>query len=460
VACLALTDDVGRLRYAAAAGRRCPPGTDAPPESLVQQVVDDGEVRVLPRTTDLQVSLDGIVGAPPVRSRAGVPLGGPRRRIGALTACARQQGAFGEDEVHFLTTLANIVAAATGRHEAECQIRHRALHDALTGLPNRELLHERLDHHLRADPHSRRRTALLLIDLDGFKDVNDSQGHQAGDQVLRQVAERLRRRLRTSDTVARLGGDEFAVVLGRMDDSEQVVRIARELQALLREPFGSPGGPIALSGSIGIAVWPDHGSDTHLLLQRADPAMYRAKRERTGVEFFDPRFDETASTRLWMVEDLRAAIEGRQLELAFRPVIDLVSDNVAGVEALARWHHPRRGPQQPLQFVNTGRAVRTDRGPDGSDPARGPGACLANSRRLRAGARASARQGRQSPSWRSYGGRRERRRVPPGHRAAPKRSWRDTLWCSAVPGSRPAVPSRSPSTCPRPFCVPRTTRRT
>ncbi|MDQ1295212.1 MAG: hypothetical protein QG608_3097 [Actinomycetota bacterium] len=352
VVCLALTDRRSEeLRYTATFGWRCPPACAVPPESLAQQVVDRGEVRVLPRITDRQASIDGIVGAPPVHSCAGVPLGGERRLFGAITAYARQPAAFGEEEMHFLKTVANIVAAATGRHEAESQIRYRAFHDALTDLPNRELLHERLGHCLRSDPHSRLRTALLLIDLDGFKDVNDSQGHQVGDQVLRQVADRVRRRLRNSDTVARLGGDEFAVVLDRMQDNNQVVMIAQELADLLREPFDSPGGQISLSGSIGIAVSPDHGSDTHVLLQRADLAMYRAKRERTEVEFFDPGFDETAGSRLWMVKDLRAAIEGNQLGVAFQPVIDLFTNNVASVEALARWHHPQRGPQPPLQFV-------------------------------------------------------------------------------------------------------------
>ncbi|WP_143447714.1 EAL domain-containing protein [Kineosporia sp. R_H_3] len=288
-----------------------------------------------------------------VRSTACVPIGGLAAPWGAVSAHSGRAGSFTGDDLVFLHSVANVVAEAAARCEIEAEVRHRATHDALTGLPNRETLGERLAEVLAA-PRSARdegTCALLLIDLDGFKDVNDSQGHQVGDAVLRQVATRLRGRMRSSDMVARLGGDEFAVVLRRLPGPEHATWVAADLGSLLRLPFTSPAGPIGLAGSIGIAISAPGGCDPFELLRRADTAMYRAKRERCGHAVHDPRTDDGTTSRLSLVSDLRAALEDDALTVHYQPVVDLGTRDVTGVEALVRWTHPTLGPQSPGDFV-------------------------------------------------------------------------------------------------------------
>jgi diguanylate cyclase (GGDEF)-like protein len=242
-------------------------------------------------------------------------------------------------------TLWRIVAIASRR------LRHQALHDELTDLPNRTLLYERMEDALAGVARSGGMAALLLIDLDRFKEVNDTLGHDYGDELLEEVAARLGDALRHGDTLARLGGDEFAVLLTGVPNRGVVVELAARLQDVLARPFALRDVVVALEGSIGIALCPDHGSDVNVLVQRADVAMYDAKRSRTRIETYAVERDPYSPERLRLLGELRSAIDGGELVLHYQPKVSLQQDRVIGVEALVRWEHPRRGLLPPSDFV-------------------------------------------------------------------------------------------------------------
>ena len=231
------------------------------------------------------------------------------------------------------------------------RIKHQALSDALTGLPNRTLLHDRTGQAIRQADRELSPTALLLIDLDRFKEVNDTLGHHYGDQLLLQVGQRLQAALRQVDTVARLGGDEFAVLLPRIASAEGAVAVARKLQAALEEPFPLDGLTVDVEASIGMALYPEHGNDPEELLQRADIAMYTAKETHAGFVLFDPKQDQHSPKRLALLGELRRALEQRQLLLHYQPKVDAHTGRVLGVEALVRWQHPDHGLVPPGEFI-------------------------------------------------------------------------------------------------------------
>jgi diguanylate cyclase (GGDEF)-like protein len=237
--------------------------------------------------------------------------------------------------------LYRIVAGASRR------LRHQALHDALTGLPNRALLHRRAERDLRGDDPA----AMLLIDLDRFKEVNDTLGHDYGDALLIEVAERLGAALRRGDTLARLGGDEFAVLVAGAPDREAVVEMATRLQDALRRPFALRGVAVELEASIGVALYPEHGTTIGRLLQRADVAMYDAKRGRRGVATYTAARDPYSADRLGLLAELRSAIERDELILHYQPKVCLETGEPVGVEALVRWEHPTRGLLFPDAFI-------------------------------------------------------------------------------------------------------------
>jgi diguanylate cyclase (GGDEF)-like protein/PAS domain S-box-containing protein len=238
----------------------------------------------------------------------------------------------------------------TERRRAEEALAHQALHDELTGLPNRTLLQDRLGEALRLAHRRDESLALLVMDLDRFKEVNDTLGHHAGDLLLRQVAQRLRGALRACDTVARLGGDEFAVLL---PDTAAVgaAQTAERLLGALGGRFTVGERILDVGASIGAALCPEHGSDPETLLRRADVAMYVAKREGVGCVLYSPEQDQHTDERLELVGELRAALERDALLLHFQPKVDLKTAGLAGVEALVRWEHPRRGMIPPDRFV-------------------------------------------------------------------------------------------------------------
>jgi diguanylate cyclase (GGDEF)-like protein len=231
------------------------------------------------------------------------------------------------------------------------RIKHQALTDALTGLPNRTLLYDRTSQAMRQADRELVPVALALIDLDRFKEVNDTLGHHYGDQLLLQVGQRLQAALRKVDTVARLGGDEFAILLPRIETREGAMTVARKLQASLEEPFPLDGLTVDVEASIGVAIYPDHGTDPEELLQRADIAMYTAKETHAGFVLFDPKQDQHSPRRLTLLGELRRALEQRQLLLHYQPKVAAHTGQLLGVEALVRWQHPEHGLVPPGEFV-------------------------------------------------------------------------------------------------------------
>lgn len=285
-----------------------------------------------------------------IRSSVLVPIHG-ERTIGLIGAHSHQTARFSLPDADFLAAAANVVAVAHGRLEAEATLRHRAHHDALTGLPNRVLLYDRLDHAIVGANRRGSRCALLLVDLDGFKEVNDTLGHPVGDALLQAVAGRLRGVLGPDATVARLGGDEFAMVLPDVDSPADAETAARRVLAALDDPPVVAGMPIPVGASVGIALAPDHGADASALLQRADAAMYRAKRLATRVQCFDQHLDGREPKRLARAGRLSSAIDDGELALAYQPKVSLPEGRVVGAEALLRWHHPEEGLLLPGEFL-------------------------------------------------------------------------------------------------------------
>jgi diguanylate cyclase (GGDEF)-like protein len=223
----------------------------------------------------------------------------------------------------------------------------QAVTDDLTGLGNRRHLLSRLDHAISDTDHE---VALLLIDLDGFKELNDTLGHHAGDEVLRQIGPRLQEALRPGDTLARLGGDEFAVVLDPGDEASASAAGLR-LRSSLESTFAVGGIRVHIDASIGIALFPEHARDALGLLQRADVAMYEAKRTRTGHEVYLPERDHHSRRRLELLGELRDGLADGQLVLHYQPKAEIATGAVRGVEALVRWAHPRRGLLMPTDFL-------------------------------------------------------------------------------------------------------------
>jgi diguanylate cyclase (GGDEF)-like protein len=230
--------------------------------------------------------------------------------------------------------------------------RHQATHDALTGLPNWELLRDRLEQGLAAAARSDGEVAMLLIDLDRFKEINDSLGHTYGDKLLVQVGPRLQSVLREGDTVARLGGDEFVVLLPSVDGVAEAEAVAERLREALHRPFEVEGVALDVEASIGIVVSPWHGTDTELLLRNADIAMYAAKEDKAGAVVFTPEDHVTAPWRLTLLGDLRRALDaGDELYLNYQPKYTLDGERIEGVEALLRWQHPAQGLIPPGEFI-------------------------------------------------------------------------------------------------------------
>jgi len=252
--------------------------------------------------------------------------------------------------VQALVAIGTHIGQFVERARAEEAVRHQATHDALTDLPNRAFLHERVIATLDAAAPSARSLALLLLDLDHFKEVNDTFGHEQGDALLREVAARLRGAVRVGDTVARLGGDEFAVLLPGAD-AAGATRVVADLHAALDTPLQVEGQALRVGASVGIALGPVHGADGPTLLRRADVAMYVAKRARTGHAVYDPAQDQHSPARLALVGELRAAIEQGALTLHYQPQVDLGNGRVCGVESLVRWPHPERGLIPPDAFI-------------------------------------------------------------------------------------------------------------
>ncbi|MCW5659732.1 MAG: EAL domain-containing protein [Burkholderiaceae bacterium] len=240
----------------------------------------------------------------------------------------------------------------TPRKEAEARIEYLASHDSLTGLPNRVMFSELLNHVLAASQRNQRKFAVLFIDLDRFKFINDSLGHEAGDTLLREVAHRLKDNLRASDIVARLGGDEFVMLLQDLRGIEQAGRIARKLLSAVIKPIEIQGQECRVTASIGISVFPNDAQDETALMSHADIAMYHAKEEgKNNFQFYDGRLETMSLERLTLESRLRRAIERNELSLHYQAKLDLANNSIAGVEALLRWSCAELGAVSPAKFI-------------------------------------------------------------------------------------------------------------
>jgi diguanylate cyclase (GGDEF)-like protein len=232
-----------------------------------------------------------------------------------------------------------------GRQAA--QAAHASVHDALTGLPNRELFRRRVEAALRDGPAG----AIVLVDLDRFKEVNDTLGHHAGDHLLKEVAERLRRTVRDGDLVARLGGDEFGLVLPNTAEPADAWRLVARIRRVLEEDLVLDGTTLTVEASFGIALYPAHGSDLETLARCADAAMYAGKRGTSGIVVYDPATTAGVEPQLGTAHELRQALRDGQLRLHYQPQLDLRAGETAGMEALLRWQHPDRGLLSPDEFL-------------------------------------------------------------------------------------------------------------
>lgn len=240
----------------------------------------------------------------------------------------------------------------TERTKAEQEIHHLANYDTLTGLPNRNLLHDRLQQAIVQAARTSGNVGVLFLDLDRFKGVNDSLGHRAGDQLLKTVSERLRVCVRESDTLARIGGDEFVVILSLVSDEDGISSAASKILAIISEPFLIEGQELYLTASIGVAVYPTDGSDVQALLKHADLAMYQAKdMDRNNFQFFSSDLNVKVMERMVLESSLRRALERNEFQLLYQPQIDVLGKQVVGFEALLRWHHPDLGTISPDKFI-------------------------------------------------------------------------------------------------------------
>jgi diguanylate cyclase (GGDEF)-like protein len=335
-----------------------------------------GEVRsalagnTVSRVTDLSKdpsSTDATLGRvlvvfTPLRSPAGAPPTGSVEVWMPYGPIARQV----EEQTHmqwaiiatalFLLwgALLGVVAAASSRLRRQAaEKEEQALSDGLTGLPNRTMFQNLVERTISSNGRRKKMGVVMLMDLDRFKDVNDTLGHHNGDLLLQRIGSRLHSVLRDTETVARLGGDEFAILLPEVSDRQSVVPVVRRVLKVLEEPVVVGGLALQCEGSIGIAIFPEHGRTVDSVMRAADVAMYMAKENRSGYEFYDARRHEHRhdAGRLALIGELRRAMDETELVLYYQPKVNMQTGRAEGVEALARWHHPERGLLSPDEFI-------------------------------------------------------------------------------------------------------------
>ena len=294
-----------------------------------------------------------------VRAVAAFPLFNRGEAVGVLLFCAAEKGAFTPAAVDLLQRIADNISFALDNFdradeklEAEERIEYLASHDSLTGLPNREMFNQLLHSAMATAQRRSLQFAMLFIDLDRFKVINDSLGHEAGDALLIETAKRLRKTLRSREIVARLGGDEFVVILEYSATRAEIEEIADRLLWEVGQPVQLSGHECHATASIGVAMFPDHGSDVHTLTKNADLAMYLAKEDgKNNFRFFTNEAKMPSIERLTLENSLRHAVERNELSLHYQPKVDLASRQITGVEALLRWTHPEYGVLPPGQFI-------------------------------------------------------------------------------------------------------------
>jgi len=286
------------------------------------------------------------------RASVSVPIRGEHGPFAVLVMLKTGEASFTGDETEYVQTVGNIVSSAVQRHQAEARLAYLAQYDSITGLANRNLLRDRLGQAVALAARDGRQVAVLFADLDRFKLVNDTYGHQLGDQLLAEVGARLRALVRASDTVARVSGDEFVVVLPDVEQADAAATVAQKLLAALGAPFLLAGHEVSVNASVGIALYPSDGADAESMLKAADAALYRAKDLGRGAYcFFTAEMERRSHARVQLQTDLRLAIEREEFRLVYQPRVDLATRRVRGVEALLRWQHPRRGMVSPADFI-------------------------------------------------------------------------------------------------------------
>jgi diguanylate cyclase (GGDEF)-like protein len=281
-----------------------------------------------------------------------VPLHGERDPYGVLCMNSLRDDAFGEDDMRFAEAVASVLSGALRRLQTQSRLAYMAEFDALTGLPNRNLLQDRLAQAVAQVHRRAEHGAVLFIDLDRFKLINDTLGHHLGDALLVEVGERLKRCVRGGDTVGRVSGDEFGVVLSGVARIDDAAIVAQKILGALAEPFDLEGNAAYVTASIGISVFPADGEDAEMLLKNADLAMYRAKEmTRNAYCFFTAEMNRRAVAKLQLNTDLRRAIERGEFVLHYQPKVELREGRLLGAESLLRWNHPSRGMVQPDEFI-------------------------------------------------------------------------------------------------------------
>jgi diguanylate cyclase (GGDEF)-like protein/PAS domain S-box-containing protein len=354
-AVLELRPERDSLTFRAVRGMETPGGKQPVPADSSTQAgfaLEQGApVIIADWQTETRFARTTLAGAHAARSGMTVVVAGRRAPFGVLGLHSTSVRGFSTGDVAFAQALANVLGDAFEHQLTEDDIRHRALHDPLTGMPNRALFMDRLQ---QAIERLRRRdasSAILFLDLDRFKLVNDSLGHEVGDELLAAAAPRLKQALRSSDTVARFGADEFAILLDEITGEHDAVEMAQRLASVFTRPFVLAGTEHFVTTSIGIAL--AHGGErAEDLLRDADAAMHRAK-ERGGAryELFDEGIRGRAISRLRVENDLRRALERDELTLDYQPIVALADRSLVGVEALIRWEHPERGRISPADFI-------------------------------------------------------------------------------------------------------------
>jgi diguanylate cyclase (GGDEF)-like protein len=286
-----------------------------------------------------------------LRSAALVPVRTDDKVRGVFCVCKRPT-AFGAEELNFVQATSSVLSTALQRIDSEARLAYLAQFDPLTGLPNRALLADRFSQIIVQAKRRSSPLAVLFIDLDQFKAVNDTLGHAGGDGLLKEVAVRLQSAVRTGDTVARISGDEFAIVVADLVRPEDAALVAQKVIDAFSEPVHIQGSEVFVTASVGIAAFPADGTDAETLIGAADAAMYRAKQSgRNAYQFFTAEINQRSRARVQLGSELRRALEREEFALYYQPKVDLASRQPSGAEALLRWKHPERGMVSPKEFI-------------------------------------------------------------------------------------------------------------
>ncbi|HEV8268297.1 MAG TPA: EAL domain-containing protein [Thermoanaerobaculia bacterium] len=273
-----------------------------------------------------------------------------RKKDGSVVWVLENESYFEEEGAS--PVLEGTLVDITDRKKAEEELQRLAFHDPLTGLPNQLLIRDRIEVALSQARHSRQPVAVLFVDLDRFKNVNDSLGHSFGDALLREAAERLQAAVFEGDTVARLGGDEFLVLLARVGSVADVLRVSRKIFTAFKRPFTIDGRDLFVTLSMGMSLFPEDGADAETLIKNADTAMYRAKQQgRDNAQLYAPQMNDKALDRMTLETGLRKALDRGELAVYYQPVLDLNTGHIESVEALLRWRHRERGLLSPTEFI-------------------------------------------------------------------------------------------------------------